>query len=173
MDLLKRKLNRIPAFDYNQQGAYFVTLCTQNRQKILSRVAVGAGLPACPPEPQAVLLPGGIIVDRYIRQLDQFYRHISVEKYIIMPDHVHLLLVIHGQARRPAPTKENDRNTEVSKFVGTLKRFSNKEYGKNIWQRSYYDHVIRNQHDFDEIWEYIDNNPRKWAMHNGESEISP
>ncbi len=173
MELPNRKLNRIPAFDYNQQGAYFITLCTQDRRKILSHITVGAGLPACPPEPQVELLPSGIIVDRYIRQMDQFYRHISVEKYIIMPDHVHLLLIIHGQAGRPAPTKENDRNTEVSKFIGTLKRFCNKEYGKNIWQRSYYDHVIRNQRDYNEVWEYIENNPRKWATQNDRSGITP
>ena len=65
----------------------------------------------------------------------------------------------------PVPTKEikiDNKNSAVSKFVSTFKRFCNKEYGENIWQPRYYDHVIRNQQDYNTIWEYIENNPRKW-----------
>ena len=65
------------------------------------------------------------------------------------------------------------QNNRVSSSVRTMKTLTTKEIGHSIWQRSYYDHVIRNQQDYDDVWEYIDNNPRKWAMHNGESEISP
>ena len=56
------------------------------------------------------------------------------------------------------------RTSEIARFVGTFKRFCNKEYGENIWQSRYYDHVIRNQQDYNEIWEYIENNPTKWAI---------
>ena len=60
--------------------------------------------------------------------------------------------------REPSPTKAN---SEISKFISTFKRFCNKEYGENIWQRSYYDHIIRNEEDFLNIWKYIDGNPIK------------
>ena len=91
--------------------------------------------------------------------MDVFYKDLSVDKYAIMPDHVHLLITIHGHPGTGVPTK---RTSVIARFVGTFKRFCNKEYGENIWQGRYYDHVIRNQQDYNEAWEYIEYNPRKW-----------
>ena len=82
-----------------------------------------------------------------------------------MPDHIHLIVTVNsGQSGTPAPTRDINKNSEISKFVSTLKRFCNKEYGENIWQRSYYDHIIRDQNDYNEVWEYIENNPKKWIL---------
>ncbi len=165
MELPQRKPNRIPQYDYSQNGAYFITLCTQGRKRILSQINVGAGVHDCP---LIQLLPHGEIANKYIRQLGDFYGHISVDQYVIMPDHIHILLSVqNGQSRTPVPTgsnKTDNKNSVVSQFVSTFKRFCNKEYGENIWQSRYYDHVIRNQRDYDEIWQYIENNPRKWLM---------
>ncbi|MBQ8204034.1 MAG: transposase [Clostridia bacterium] len=86
-----------------------------------------------------------------------------------MPDHIHLLITIrNGQSGTPVPTvKLNNKNSTIAKFVGTFKRFCNKEYGENIWQPRYYDHIIRNQMDYNEAFEYIENNPQKWlTTHN-------
>ena len=80
-----------------------------------------------------------------------------------MPDHIHLLITILNVAGHPGrgvPT----RISTIARFIGTFKRFCNKEYGEKIWQSRYYDHVIRNQQDYDEIWQYIDNNPKKWIV---------
>ena len=161
MEKPQRKPNRIAGYDYSQSGAYFVTICTQDRKKILSKINVGTPLPGCPQKPCVELLWHGEIADQYIRQIDAFYAHLSVDQYIIMPDHIHLLITIHdGHSRTGVPM----RTSEIARFVGTLKRFCNKEYGENIWQSRYYDHVIRNQQDYNEIWEYIENNPTKWAI---------
>ena len=161
MDLPQRKPNRIEYYDYSQNGAYFVTICTEGRRKILSKI-VGTLLPECPQEPHLQLLWHGQVADRIIRQMDAFYAYLTVSKYVIMPDHIHLLITIDsGHPGRGVPT---ERTSLIARFVGTLKRFCNKEYGSNIWQSRYYDHVIRNQQDYDEIWEYIENNPRKWIL---------
>jgi len=168
MELPCRKPNRIQEYDYSTNGAYFITICTRDRKRILSKIAVGTGVLDCP---QIRLLNHGEIADRYIRQMDAFYNHISVEKFVIMPDHIHLLLSVHKeQSRTPVPTKIDNKNSAVSKFVSTFKRFCNKEYGENIWQNRYYDHVIRNQRDYDEIWQYIENNPRKWLLEKEETD---
>ena len=169
-ELPKRKPNRIDGYDYGQEGSYFITICTQGRRKLLSRIAVGTPLPGCPPEvgrndrsPRPQLLWHGEIADKYIRQMDAFYSYLSVDKYVIMPDHIHFLISIreaNGHPGRGVPT----RTPTIAQFVGTFKRFSSKEYGENIWQSRYYDHVIRNQQDYDEIWEYIENNPAKYAL---------
>ena len=161
MEMPNRKPNRIAGYDYSQSGAYFITICTQDRKKILSRISVGTPLPGCPHEPCVELLWHGEVADKYIRQMDAFYEHLSVDQYKIMPDHIHLLVTIHGgHPRTGVPT----RTSEIARFVGTFKRFCNKEYGSNIWQSRYYDHVIRNQQDYNEVWEYIENNPTKWVI---------
>ena len=175
MEKPQRKPNRIAGYDYSQNGAYFVTICTRDRKKILSKISVGTPLPGCPEAachngghpgtgvPTVELLWRGEIADRYIRQMDAFYEHLSVDQYMIMPEHIHLLITIHeptGHPGRGVPT----RTPVLARFVGTLKRFCNKEYGENIWQSRYHDHVVRNQQDYDEIWQYIENNPAQWAI---------
>ena len=155
-------------YDYSSEGIYFITACTEGKRQILSRI-VGTGVPDCP---QIELTKYGQIADKYIKQLNDFYNQLSVEEYVIMPNHIHLLLWVkenkdaieNGQSRTPVPTNIERANSACSQFVSTFKRFCNKEYGTNIWQRHFYDHVIRNQRDYDEIWQYIENNPRKWAL---------
>ena len=164
MELPNRKPNRLSDYDYNQNGAYFVTICTQARRRILSKIPVGTPLPGCPEKATPELLWHGQIADKFIQHMDAFYDHISVDKYVIMPDHIHLLLRLHDTIGHPGTGVPTPRTSEIARFVGTFKRFCNKEYGENIWQSRYYDHVIRNQQDYEEIWQYIDHNPRKWAI---------
>ena len=162
MELPTRKPNRIPGFDYSQNGAYFITICTKNRMRILSEITVGTPVPGCPANLR--LLPYGEIADQHIRQMNAFYEAVSVDKYAIMPDHIHLLLRIHNAEGHPGTGASTKRSSVISRFVGTFKRFCNKDFGKNIWQDRYYDHVVRNQQDYDEIWQYIENNPAKWLL---------
>ena len=160
-DLPKRKNIRIAAYDYSTSGAYFITICVKDRKAILSKI-VGTPVLGCPLNPQVELLPYGQIAEKYICQMDEFYDHLAVENYVIMPDHIHLLLSIPQQNGHPGRGVPTERTSVVARFVGTFKRFCNKEFGENIWQGRYYDHVIRNQQDYREIWDYIEDNPRKW-----------
>ena len=84
-----------------------------------------------------------------------------MDNYVIMPNHIHILLCIEGggPSGTPAPTLQN---STVSRFVSTFKRFCNKEYGQNIWQRHFYDHIVRDQADFDKHLQYIYENPYGW-----------
>ena len=121
---------------------------------------VGAGVLD---RPRTELYSYGVVADKYIRQMDAYYDYLSVDTYAIMSNHIHLLIRIHddGRSGTPAPTKGN---AVVARFVSTFKRFCNKEYGDNIWQRGYYDHVIRDQRDYDDIYRYIENNPTQWEL---------
>ncbi len=100
------------------------------------------------------------IAEKYIRQFSEFYENITVDQYVIMPDHVHIVLFVEngGSPRTSTPTRQT---ASVSLFVSTLKRFCNKEYGENVWQRGFYDHVIRGQEDYEEIVKYILENPAR------------
>ena len=101
MNLPQRKQNRLENYDYSQNGAYFITICTHNRKQILSDIIVGTGVPDCP---KIKLLKYGEIADKYIKQLNDFYDDISVDKYVVMPDHIHLLLnVQNGQSGDACP----------------------------------------------------------------------
>ncbi len=173
--LPKRKPNRLSSHDYSSSGAYFITICVKNRKKILSIINVGTGVPDCP---QIYLSKYGLIADKYINQLNGFYDNISVDNYVIMPDHIHFLLsIVNGQSRTPVPTntviKSDNKNSAVAKFVSTFKRFSNKEYGENIWQPRFYDHIIRGEQDYREVCEYIENNPIKWCSAKEKSKTLP
>ncbi len=163
----KRKTVRLQRYNYDNNGAYFITICTKNRQQILSRV-VGTGVLD---GPQIELLPHGKIAEKYIKQLNDFYTNVSIEKYVIMPNHIHLILFVYtsenelldnpgdGPSGTPVPTNQN---SVISRFISTFKRFCNKECGTNIWQYRSYDHVIRNQRDYEEHINYIVKNPFCW-----------
>jgi REP element-mobilizing transposase RayT len=159
-DLRKRKSPRLQDFDYNNVGVYFITICTQDRRCILSHI-VGTGVLDCP---KIKLTKYGEIAEKYITQLNDFYSHISVESYVIMPNHIHILLFIKdsGQSRTPVPTNIERANSVCSQFVSTFKRFCNKEYGENIWQARFNDHIIRNRDDYEEHVKYIYENPIRW-----------
>ena len=157
-NLPKRKPTRLKEFDYNTTGAYFITFCTEDRRQILSRI-VGVDVLGDPKNVE--LLPGGIVADKYIKQMNGFYENITVDQYVIMPNHIHLILFVRegGSPRTSTPTRQT---ASVSHFVSTFKRFCNKECGTNVWQRGFYDHVIRGRGDYEEIAKYICENPLRW-----------
>ena len=153
MELPQRKPTRLRNYDYSSDGYYFVTICTKGKQKILCDIVGGGAYDA----PQIELSKYGDITEKYILSTNNI-PELAVDKYVIMPNHVHLILVIkNGTSRAPSPT-----NNIISHAVSTLKRFVNKEIGKNIFQRSFHDHIIRDQNDYRKIWEYIDDNAAKW-----------
>lgn len=157
MDLPKRKSNRIKGYDYSQNGVYFITVCTRDRENLLSEITVGDGVLDVP---QNKLTEYGKIVNKYILQASG-NSDLFVEEYVIMPNHIHLLIRVsnqNGTSRAPSPTA----NALIPMYISTLKRFCNRDIGRNIWQRSFYDHIVRNEDDYLNICEYIETNPLKW-----------
>ena len=155
-ELPKRKSPRLKGFDYSRAGVYFLTICTENRKNILSEI-VGEG------SPLPRLSSCGKIVDRWIHKIPEKYPEASVDCYIIMPNHIHILLsVVKDDGRGdPSPT--------VASIIAWLKYQATKEInvmrgyaGDKIFQRSFYDHVVRNRDDYREILKYIYENPVRW-----------
>ena len=143
--LQNRRNLRLANYDYSDNGAYFITICTWDRRRILSEI-VGD-------DAHIVPKPYGQIAEKYIRNVSE------IEKYVIMPDHIHMIIRLeNGSMWASTPTNR------IASIVRSLKTLTTKEIGEPIFQRSYYDHVIRNQQDYNEIWEYIAGNPLKWAI---------
>ncbi len=157
MELPKRKPTRMQGFDYSTPGMYFVTVCTKEKRHLLGKI-VGFGVYD---EPKMTLSEYGKILDKHIKLMDEKYPHIKVHKYIVMPNHFHMILYITERKGGSSASAE-PYNNETSKFVSLLKRFCNREIGKNIWQSHFHDHIIRGERDYQKIWQYIDSNVICW-----------
>ncbi|MBQ6818623.1 MAG: transposase [Clostridia bacterium] len=159
MGLKERNRNRLKGYDYGQNGAYFVTVCTHNRQQLLSRI-VGEGLCALP---QVQSTPVGQMVEQAILHIDHAHPSCSVACYVIMPDHIHLLLQLQSNEKMGG-----HRGPPLQTIIGNFKSYTTHCFHGKLWQRSFYDHVIRNEQDYQEAYTYIQHNPTRWVdQHKG------
>lgn len=146
-----RKKNRLKGYDYSSNASYFLTVCSDKRKEIFSQIVfdntVGANI--------VRLSHIGEKIENCILKIEEIYPCIFVDNYIIMPNHIHLILTIDTN-RRPmvAPT--------VATVIKQFKGAASKEAGTSIWQKGYYDHIIRNENDFNETMKYITFNAQKW-----------
>ncbi|MFZ5966962.1 MAG: transposase [Bacillota bacterium] len=160
-NLPQRKQIRLKDYDYSQAGYYFITICTYDRGHLLSNI-VGDGFHAVP---QTELTTIGKEIVKTIEYFDNHYPHVKIDKYVIMPNHIHLIVILKqlhsgGHGNPPLP-----------KIVGQFKSYTNKRYNDLnkskkliLWQRNYYEHIIRNEAEYQEILEYIETNPLKWEL---------
>jgi REP element-mobilizing transposase RayT len=149
-ELSTRKPNRLKNYDYSQSGYYFITICIKDKHELLWRSVVGARIA------RPSLSGIGEVVEKSIENIPHIYKSVTVDKYVVMPNHVHLILIIgdtHGRALR-APT--------ISMVINQMKGYVSKQIGYSIWQKLFHDHIIRNEADFMRIWKYIDENPMNW-----------
>jgi len=193
LSLPHRKNLRIPEFDYSQPGAYFVTIVTQNRKTFFGQVLDG----------QMVLNDAGLMVKGVFDQIPEHYLGVNPELFIIMPNHIHLLLhitdvvaaphtsvvaaphtnVVAGpracQSDRPKnsqpqgvdPTKDHLSLPEVvhrikslttNRYIIGVREKGWLQFENRLWQRNYHEHVIRNERDYQAIYDYILANPLNW-----------
>ena len=157
MELKNRKRTRLKEYDYSSAGSYFITICSKGRKPIFSTI-VGDGFPDVP---RVVLTEYGKVINKQINLMGEYYKNIKIDNYVIMPNHIHILIsvYINGSSGMPTPTNE-----VIPSFVGTFKRFVNRKAGQDIFQRSYNDHIIRDERDYIGRWKYIENNPLKWEL---------
>ena len=150
MELPKRKSTRLKEYDYSSPGAYFITICTHNKQHLLSDI-VGEGLCALP---KNILTPIGKEIEKSIHYINNTCIGVAIDKYVIMPNHIHLIIILSDSGGHGNPPLQN--------IIGQLKSYTTNKFGTTLWQRSFHDHIIRNEKDYQKIWEYIDTNAVKW-----------
>ncbi len=208
-DFQKRKPLRLRGYDYRAAGYYFITICTAaHGEECLSTLSPAPSSPA-PPAPPA-LTAWGIAVERAIRAIPAHYAHVAVDAYVIMPDHVHLLLAFQTPPTAAASPGEDGRQVaaptgavgaminrplaaspttappavappaaaspgedgrqiaaptaNLSTVIQQFKRAVSRELSCSIWQKGYYDHIIRSDEDLQNARRYIQNNPLKWLL---------
>ena len=161
-ELPQRKRLRLRNFDYSMPGAYFITICTHNRKCTLSHV-VGA----IHESPETKLTCYGKILDKIIRNIPDRHKA-TIDTYVIMPNHIHLIIIITDDEELRAIRESPLRGRSViSKVIGYIKMNASKEIHRQhgdatIWQRGFHDHVIRDRRDYEKIAKYIYENPARW-----------
>ena len=181
-ELPKRKNLRLKCFDYSTPGAYFVTVCTFNKQKTLSDIVCtsredGANASS---RMENRLTEYGKIVERIINQMPDSLKT-RIDEYVIMPNHIHLIVIIDNSDELRAIRAEASinlpaqRRSVISKTVGYIKMNTSKairkEFGDvRVWQRGFYDHIIRDRDDYANVVEYIRYNPLRWQYDSLNSE---
>ncbi len=161
---------RLKCCDYSAPGTYFITICTSGKRCVLSAITVGDGLA----RPVVKLTNIGRIVERQIEAIPQRFPSVTVDKYVIMPNHVHLLISLQGNAClggspiAPGEAGGASPSPTVGDVIGALKSLCAHQArpcsgDRPLWQRSYYDHVVRGERDYGEIWAYMEYNPLRWA----------
>lgn len=166
MECARRKNIRLKDYDYSQPGYYFITICTHERQMLFSSY-VGAHLCVRPP-----LRRDGNIIVKWLYELEQKYPHVEIDGYCIMPDHIHLILIMKGGSEGAGghagpPLHEIlkwYKTQTTNEYIRQVRIRAVPPFQKHVWQRGYYEHVIRNDVELDEIRQYVQNNPQKRDM---------
>jgi len=170
-----RRSIRLPDYDYTQNGAYFVTICTQNRQQLFCNIDVGAGPCA---GPKLSLNAIGMMVQSIWDDLPRYYPGVEIDEFIIMPDHFHGIIILTEHIGRPqgaAPTSLFDvvhrfKSLTTARYRQNVVRHRWPPFPGRLWQRNYFERVIRNEYELDRIRQYIRNNPIIWPDDNGWSD---
>jgi len=145
-ELPRRKQNRLDGRDYSHKGRYFVTICAKNHANLFGEIT----------DATIKLNEIGELIHAAIGNISLIYPSISVSMFVIMPNHVHLLMHIVDMSNNTAPN--------LSEIIRQFKGVVTKEAGFSPWQKSFHDHIVRNQISYDKIKIYIKTNPQNWDI---------
>ncbi len=157
-DLPQRKNIRLKEWDYAKSGVYFVTVCVANKMPLLREKTRSVGADIIRPQEQ-LLTHYGSLVEEAILNIPLHYENVHVRKYCIMSDHVHLLLEITPNNAKNMLNGRIISAPTLFNIVGSMKRWVSKQVGFSIWQKSFYDKIIRDEKHYLEICKYMDENP--------------
>lgn len=152
MNVPHRKKIRIKGYDYSTAGGYFVTICTNNKIKLLSNVDNGS----------VSLSPCGKMVEEKLKELEYTNNHVILDEYIIMPNHIHFILLLEGDSEPLYSLVGRLKSITTVEYFKRVKNSGWNSIDKKLWQRNYYEHVIRNNKDLSMVRQYIFENPLKW-----------
>jgi len=149
-----RQSIRLKNYDYASDGAYFLTICAQNKEHGFGDVIDG----------KMVLNPAGKMIKEWLFELKNKFKNIELDEYIIMPNHIHLIIFIMNSTRDIPQIVQWFKTMMTNEYIRNVKQNNWKPFDKKIWQRNYYDRIIRNEKELNKIRKYIFENPLKWEL---------
>jgi len=170
-ELPVRKNIRLRNYDYSQMGYYFVTICVKNGHEMLGKV-VGSGFNARSSkeitQPSVELTDLGIEIQKSINYICDNSKGVEVPKYVIMPNHVHLIVALNTGGEKLNSVGHG--SPTLQSVIGRMKSYTAKQFSEicsekyqTFWQPRFHDHIIRSEEEYQRIWKYIDENPQNWA----------
>ena len=192
MSLPERKNHRLKNYDYGRYGYYYVTLCTNRRAHLLSTITprehTAPSISATPavgsdalvaPSPMVTLTPLGQKVLESWYKIETLNENVFIQKFVFMPDHIHGIILIKNPDVISTPkgtfdfqVAERRGRRSLQGVIRDFKSVTTRQYKAmfqvktSLWQESFYDEIIRTQEQYNQTWEYIENNPRKWILEN-------
>jgi len=169
-ELPQRKSIRLKNYDYSSNGYYFVTICADKKQNLFSTVTVYDNSKELDTYKDMVyadkivsLSKIGLIVRNQLLSLEKRYESVKIDEYVIMPNHIHAIIIIENKTAgaSPCPTLSDIICTYKSLTTIECNKIYNK-HNRKIFQSSFYDKIISNEKSYLKVWEYINENPRKW-----------
>ena len=158
MNFKERKHPRLKHYDYSLPGYYYVTIHNEKAAPSLSNIRQAA----ISNEMQVVLTPIGKLAERELFALEERYAHLRINKYVIMPTHIHVIVqLLAGEGTRPG------LSDIICAYKSLTTRACNQMLGtsnKKLFQTSFYESVLRSERAYQECWKYIDENPGKWLL---------
>ena len=162
-----RRSIRLQGYDYAETGYYFVTVCAQGRGCLFGQITKG----------DLCLNENGQVVAESWAWLAKRYEYVNLDEWVLMPNHLHAIVIINDERRggsRTAPTSaaaNSLRRKPLGRLIGAFKTVSTKKVnelhgtpGTTMWQRNYYEHIIRDQNSLETVRRYIVNNPSRWEF---------
>ena len=144
MPEISRKNIRLQGYDYTKNGVYFITICCQNRMPLFEQSEVKK------------------MVDLWLWKLEENYQHVVLDAYIVMPDHIHFILIKTEKDEIPLSRMMTWLKTMTTNaYIKGVRNNGWLPFEKRMWQRNYFEHIVRNDRDLNEKREYIINNPLK------------
>lgn len=157
MEFPNRKPNRLKGYDYSKNGTYFITICADRKRPVFSKI-VGQGLAPA----EIKLSKYGETAKYQLLLLERRYDGLKIDNYVIMPNHIHIILNLQSQSAGASPCPTVSDIMCAYKSITTLKcKKAGYKFNK-LFQTSFYDHIIRDEYDYFTKWQYIDENPSKW-----------
>jgi len=148
-----RRSIRLKGYDYSQRGAYFVTICTQNRECVLGNVV----------NQKIILADCAKWVTKWWLDIPNHFPVVDLDAWVIMPNHLHGIIAIETDCRGEVSSPKLGNVIAYFKYQSTKEINQNGNIsGVRFWQRNYYEHIVRNSDDLNRIREYIQNNPQNW-----------
>ena len=172
-NLPKRKHPRLKNFDYSDNGYYFITICSIEGKHLFSKIinenqVVGRGLAPAERQYYGTVVQYtryGLIAEQQLFALEKRFSHVTVDKYVIMPNHIHAILILKDKTAgaSPRPTLTDIVCAYKSLTVRECQKYDLQK-GETVFQNSFYERVIRDEASYYQLWQYIDENPLKWNL---------
>ncbi|OQY05899.1 MAG: hypothetical protein B6I22_06695 [Desulfobacteraceae bacterium 4572_123] len=156
-DIHHRRSIRLQGYDYSRTGAYFITICTQNRECLFGEIVDG----------KMALNPAGVMIQTVWDEIPDHYTGIEIDEFVVMPNHVHGIIVIVAPTGNTGSLSLGDmvhrfKTMTTKRYADGVKQSGWRRFPGKLWQRNYWEHIVRNEMELGRIREYIHNNSTQW-----------